>query len=212
MVKTTIIFSSGGSVALSFRLAELASFYQSEESIYDIGCDHGLLGLSFKTNPYSVDIISKTIDADITEPPYIFTLKINGQKAKIKKTNSLIFIAGMGGKTIIDILKNWSEENLLNCSQIVLSPHRNLLELRAYLHHENFILVGERVLSENNQFYEVFSVTKSKNIGPRVSLYGEELWERPESANYLKHQLGYLEYHRDCQSLAYLNYLKRLAK
>ena len=211
-------------MALSFRLAELASFYQSEESIYDIGCDHGLLGLSFKTNPqvssiylidpnpYSVDIISKTINADITEPPYIYTLKINGQKTKIKKTNSLIFIAGMCGKTIIDILKNWSAENLLNCSQIVLSPHRNLLELRAYLHHENFILVGERVLSENNQFYEVFSVTKSKNIGPRVSLYGEELWERPESANYLKHQLGYLEYHRDCQSLAYLNYLKRLAK
>ena len=211
-------------MALSFRLAELASYYQSEEYIYDIGCDHGLLGLSFKSNPkvkgiylidpnpYSVDIISKTLDADITEPSFIYPMKINGEETKISDPNSLVFIAGMGGKTIINILKSWPSENLLNCSQIVLSPHRNLLELRSYLHQENFKLVGERVLTENNQFYEVLSVTKSKNNGPRVSLYGEELWERPGSANYLKHQLGYLEYHRDSQSLAYLNYLKQLPK
>lgn len=210
-------------MALSNRLEFLASFYEGEESIYDIGCDHGLLGLSFKTNPkvkdiylidpnpYSVDLIKNTINAYITKPVLIHPLKISGEKTKIVSPNSLIFIAGMGGKNIIEILSSWSEENFKNCSQIVLSPHRYILELREFLIKNGFRLIKEAVFFENDQFYEMFSVKKGTE-GKGISLYGEEIWKSETGANYLEHRLKHLSHHRGPRYLDYLKYLKGLAK
>jgi tRNA (adenine22-N1)-methyltransferase len=210
-------------VALSNRLEFLASFYKGEESIYDIGCDHGLLGLSFKTNPkvkniylidpnpYSVDLIKKTIDSYITEPVLIYPLKISGEETKIVSPNSLVFIAGMGGKNIISILSSWREEDFANCSQIVLSPHRYILELREFLNENQFSLIKEAVFFENDQFYEMISITK-KPTGISVSPYGEELWKGEEGANYLKHRLRHLSHHREARYVEYLKYLKGLKK
>jgi tRNA (adenine22-N1)-methyltransferase len=210
-------------VALSNRLEFLASFYEGEESIYDIGCDHGLLGLSFKTNPkvkdiylidpnpYSVDLIKNSIDSYITEPILIHPLKISGEETKIISANSLIFIAGMGGKNIVEILSSWSEENFKNCSQIVLSPHRYILELREFLIKNGFSLIKEAVFFENDQFYEMVSVTKG-SAGGEISLYGDQMWQSEIGANYLEHRLKHLSHHREPRYLDYLKHLKGLAK
>lgn len=208
-------------MALSIRLDYLASFHQGEEFIYDIGCDHGLLGLRFLSNPnikeihlsdpnpYSIDIISKTVDADIPEHICLSLMKERGENIKITSSNSLVFIAGMGGKTIVDILKAWSEENILNCRSLVLSPHRNQFELRDFLIKKNLSLISESVIYEGNQFYEVIVVSKAQK-GRDVSIYGKDLWKGEVGAKYLAHQKKFLAKHQDSRSREFLNYLNSL--
>lgn len=206
---------------MSIRLDYLASFHQGEEFIYDIGCDHGLLGLRFLTNPnikeihlsdpnpYSIDIISKVLSTDIPKQPSLHLLKERGENIKITSSNSLVFIAGMGGKTIIEILKAWSEENILSCHSLVLSPHRNQFELRDFLIKKNLYLVSESVIFEGNQFYEVIVVSKTQK-GRDVSIYGIDLWKGEVGAKYLAHQKMFLAKHQDSRSRQFLNYLNSL--
>ena len=210
-------------MALSKRLDYLASHYQGEENVYDIGCDHGLLGLSFVTystvkkiylidpNPFSVDLIKESIDSYITEPVLIYPLKQSGENTKISSPNSIVFIAGMGGKTIVEILSAWSEEDYKNASQIVVSAHRGQLEMREFLRHCEFNVLREGVVIESGHFYEVLSVSKVRP-GPLVSLYGDDMWRMSESNQYLRHQISYLKHHRDEASQRYLNFLKSLPK
>jgi len=207
-------------VALAHRLASIASFYNNEESIYDIGCDHGLLGLHFQNypliknihlidpNPYSVELIKKDKDSYITEREKLIFKRESGEKIKITESNSLVFIAGMGGKTIIEILSEWDEQNFQNCSQIVLSPHRDHLKLREYLKNKGMKLVGETVIYDQERYYEILSVGLKGES--EVGLYGEKLWKTEASANYKMHLLKHLSVHRDTRTVNYLNYLKAL--
>ncbi len=210
-------------MAQSKRFEYLSSFYEGEGSVYDIGCDHGLLGLSFLSNPnitdvylidpnpYSVDIIKGNIDSYITKGKNIYPLRCSGEETKVQNSNSLIYIAGMGGKTIIEILSNWSEESLQNASQIVVSPHRNQLELRAFLRSIKMNVVKEGLVFEGAHYYEVISVSRTKG-NQLISEYGDEIWQTPMAANYLKHQVKFLQKHRDEESLKYLNFLNALGK
>src|SRR5690348_9300192 len=99
---------------LSERLLSLSRHYRNEKYIWDIGCDHGLLGLSFRDHELveeihlvdsSVPVIEKlkqTIDSYISKANLFIELK-EGQKIKPHSSSNLIFIAGMGGKEIGEI-------------------------------------------------------------------------------------------------------------
>lgn len=204
---------------LSRRLKTLRNYHSEQKIIWDIGCDHGQLGLSFLESTVTeinlVDPSELVIKSLYTLPidAYIQKgiLKIHykeGQKLNIDSINNLIFIAGMGGKEIGEIIVSLIPQ-LDDSSQFVISPHRKILELRSLLHSLPLSLISEQVIFEDGQFYQVL-VLRPGRSGEKVSLYGEKMWEGPEGREYLAHQLKVYKSHRDSGSQAYFDYLMSL--
>lgn len=203
---------------LSKRLQLIHSHYSGQKHIWDIGCDHGLLGLSFQGYPeveslHFVDpsgpvidkLKTKLKDSYITKKPF-FIHHQEGQSLIIESHSNCIFIAGMGGKEIEGIIQGLLPQ-LDESSQFVISPHRKILELRQSLSSLPVVLLKEELILEDGQFYQVISL--KKGTGARVSLYGEAIWEGETGEKYREHQLNYLSLHRDVASQEYSNWLNR---
>ncbi len=214
--------SSRVGVALSKRLSKIKSYYENERHVWDIGCDHGDLGLSFSDNQsveaiHLVDPSSKVIDQlqirikdSYITIPKINIKQIKGQKLTIEKQNNIIFIAGMGGKEIGEII-----QSLLplidSSSKIIISPHKNILELRVLLNQLPISLIDEDIVFENNQYYQLIVLRPDNSVSSsKVSLYGSLLWTKVHSENYRDHLLKYFVHHRGALSIGYVNYLKSL--
>lgn len=161
----------------------------------------------------SADVINaltiKVTGSYITTAGLIRIHKIRGQDFIPGSETKCIFIAGMGGKEIGEILTHLASYITIT-DRIVISPHRNILELRKYLLHSEFRLFDEVCLSENGQFYQILCLQKS-DILPQVSLYGDKLWGDLSGKEYLKYLVNALKSHQDEDSRAYLKYLIQLS-
>lgn len=207
-------------ITLSERLNSLRHFWNGEQHIWDIGCDHGDLGLSFidesikeihlvdPSRPVFDSLKEKVrvLDSYITKPK-VFITHSEGQKLTISSFNNLIFIAGMGGKEILEIILHLLPQ-LDSESSLVISPHRKILELRNALGKMPLALKKEMAIFENEQFYPVLHLKKGE--GEKVSPYGKELWKGKTGEAYRLHQLSAFSRHQDPLSRGYFEYLTSL--
>lgn len=188
-------------------------------TLWDIGCDHGLLGLSAKEYcPWISEVhlvdpslpvftqLKNVVDAHIPMAnlkPYLHHQA--GEELKIHTSNNIFVMAGMGGKTIMKILrhlrKSASEDDVF-----IIGPNRDILAVRAILREENWGLVAETLVEEDGLFYQ--QIALSPTLGSRaVSLYGEDFWQSAVGARYKSHLLDKLAVHRDAQTQAFLRFL-----
>ncbi|WP_408096463.1 tRNA (adenine(22)-N(1))-methyltransferase TrmK [Peredibacter sp. HCB2-198] len=220
MDRTTTNSSRVGDSSLSLRLSTLHHQYQNETSIWDIGCDHGLLGLSFLNHEHvkavhlvdPSDLVIKTLKdkfkATYISSPKLFIHHQPGQAVKLDPNSNCIFIAGMGGKEIGEIIQNLIPQ-LTSNDRLVISPHRKILELRVLLHSMNLDLLHEEVLKEDGQYYQIMVLAKSEKSG-LIPLYGEKLWTSETGREYRIHQLKHFDLHQDVASRQYISFLKSL--
>lgn len=160
----------------------------------------------------SLDVVKslnkKLIDSYITKQPFIKVLHQRGQDVVLDQESKLIFIAGMGGKEIQEIIKNLIPQ-LTSSDRLVISPHRNILELRKSLQLSSLRLVDEVSLFEDGQFYQILCLETSLGF-PHVSLYGDKIWQGPVGEQYRQHQIRSFSPHQDQASKAYVDHLKQL--
>lgn len=208
---------------LSHRLKTLAGFYHHQHiSVWDIGCDHGHLGLSFLNHTQvqtihlvdpSIEVIhvlkQKLVDSYITIPDSIKIHHQKGQKLILDSSLKTIFIAGMGGKEIQSILQNLIPQ-MNQDDRLVISPHRNILELRNFLNQSELGLLDELTLKEENQFYQVICLKRDQTL-PKLSLYGEKLWQGPVGEEYRQHLIRAYQTHQNPLSRAFLSFLVGLS-
>ncbi len=202
-------------VKLSERLATFASFYRNQDIIWDIGCDHGHLGLSFFKGESSPEIhlvdpaapVIKKLKEKINHSyiPMIQIFHQEGQEIKLNPESShFIFIAGMGGLEIIDILRRVLPQLRLG-DELLISPHNKVLDVRSYLGELAPLLLNEGVLSEGGIWYPYFHLGHGGRV---ISQYGDQIFEGESGRGYREHLLEKLSRHRDEESLRYLNFLK----
>ena len=190
--------------------------------MWDIGCDHGLLGLSFvdREDIVSVNLVdpsekvidvlkNKLKDSYITRRVKINVLKEKGQNLTVGKEKKIIFIAGMGGKEMSFIIQNLTPQ-LTYQDLLVLSPHRNILELRKQLHESGLGLLKELTIKEDGQFYQILCLSKSLEYPP-PSLYGEEVWMGETGTEYRHHILKSFSGHKDTNSKGLVSYLRNIS-
>ncbi|HXH29422.1 MAG TPA: tRNA (adenine(22)-N(1))-methyltransferase TrmK [Bacteriovoracaceae bacterium] len=209
-------FFSRGETRLSLRLKKLQQLQQGTEVIWDIGCDHGLLGTSFLTQPEikkihlvdpSEEVINKLRDTYITNEQISIHHGF-GQSIELDKNTKTIYIAGMGGKEIKEIILNLIPQ-LSETDQLIISPHRKILELRKFLENSPLRCAHEEVIEEANQYYQILSLTLKKNY-PEVSPFGDGLWESVTGTSYRRHQIQSFSLHKDVASVEYVRYLRGL--
>lgn len=207
---------------LSPRLNSLRLHYNSHESVWDIGCDHGKLGLSFLNepqvqkihlvdpSPHVINTLKHFIDSYITEGSFKLEVHAkNGQDVVPGPERKLILIAGMGGKEIESIITHLAQY-LSADDDLVISPHRDILPVREKLNSSAFFLGKESLVFDEGRFYQVISL-KMKGT-QKVHPFGEEIFRGGDGEKYRLHQIGALSAHQDLRSRAYVEYLRGLTQ
>lgn len=202
---------------LGSRLHHLYQWAQAAgpfADIWDLCCDHGRLGLhlyqahaaapeSKRCRVHLIDCVPGIIDKLHTRyAPWM------GEYLSIECCDSgdielpaagrqLIILAGVGGGTVVDILRRLMSDqgDLVSPVEFMLSPNRNAYELRAFLREHPFELIREEFVSEKGWHHEHLHLCLQEKgaVLERPDLVGSALWNplTDEKIGYIQTQIGH---------------------
>lgn len=156
---------------LSRRLEAVASYVPQGARLADVGSDHAYLPL-FLVEQGRIDF---AIAGEVVQGPYQSALQNVEQagqsdKISVRLANGLaaveltdqvstVTIAGMGGRLIADILEA-GKDRLVSVERLVLQPNNREDDVRRWLVANDFQLVTEEILEENDKIYEILVAEK----------------------------------------------------
>lgn len=165
---------------ISLRLKEIAKYVKGYQTMADIACDHGYLGiyavkylgikecLLTDINPLPLESARKNVEANALNPYFNFALG-NGLKP-LTKNYDVICIAGIGGCLMRDILIEGLNQ-LNKTKRLVLAPNTDAYEVRKFLKNNYFIVTNEEMVFDG-KYYEIIVAEKTNEI---VNYTEEEL-------------------------------------
>lgn len=207
---------------LSPRLEGIVSLVPKGLTVADVGCDHGYISIALVQR----EIAPSSVASDIKEGP-LLQAKKNVEKAGLtgkidtklypgidgleKGQAQVIVIAGMGQRTIADILSG-NMEVAKSAKYLILQPQSEIPEMREFIRDNGFHLVKNIMMREGDKFYFAMLVStenedtasksgianriKEKTNIPELDHYLDELdilfgldliYGDPEFAAYLRH-------------------------
>jgi len=153
---------------VSGRLQKIAHMVKYS-SVADIGTDHGYLpiflmqnglaerALAADVNPGPLESAQRNInEAGLGGP--ITTRLCNGLDCIDPADYEACVISGMGGGLIIDILRQ-NLEVAQSFKQLLLSPQRDVPDVRRFLHQHGFCINDEYMLEEKGKMYNILDVS-----------------------------------------------------
>ncbi len=155
----------------SIRLITALDWINQTDTLADVGCDHGYLaiaalekGISFvqlidnKQGP--LDVAYQNLDKNgLLECSNVLLTLGDGLSLLDERVNT-VAILGMGGELIAKILEEGKIKST-NVKQFILEANTKISLLRKYLLTNNYLIVGEKIVKENNKYYELLLVKKS---------------------------------------------------
>lgn len=177
---------------LSKRMKEIIKYVKKNSLVADIGTDHGYIPIHLIENKIS----KKVIATDLNKGPlskieksvksknledYIDIRLGDGLEPVKNFEVDTVIIAGMGGVLIRDILDK-ERKKTNSFVNFILQPNTASDKLREYLLENNFTIVDEKLVKENNLFYEILYVKEGKEKLPDYEFYeiGERLVENKD--------------------------------
>ena len=147
--------------SLTPRLRMIADLVPKSEVVCDIGTDHGYIAIYLAKN----SIAQKVIAADIKKGPLnqaeknislfnvsdsVETRLSDGFENIGQNEVQCAIIAGMGGETIAEILKNEK-----GCKYFVLQMQTAHRDLREFLSENGFVIEKEAIAKEGRKMYRM---------------------------------------------------------
>ena len=214
---------------LSPRLEAIVNLCPKSKVVADIGCDHGLVTAELVLEDIAKHVIATEKSEQCLNKAILFVDSINispfvsfrhgdGFNAitKYDKIN-LAIIAGMGGDEIIKILER-KPKRLYN---FILQPMKDAPLLREYLSQHGFKIVVDKLIKENDKFYDLLQVTKGRdkladleiafgktNFSENYEVFYDYLIKRKQKLEDFKNQVGELGYNLQTE---YENVLQALS-
>ena len=156
-------------IKISLRLQTIAKFCDKEDSVVDIGADHGLLSLYL----YKEKGLSSVFATDINEEALskakenftkynapIPTFVGDGIKDLDLQDYNTLVIAGMGSHTIMHILSDKSKLRSIN--KIIISSHNHPELVRKHLNTLGYYLEDEVVIYDKH-YYTIMKFLKGNH-------------------------------------------------
>ena len=176
----------------SNRLLTIASFISLNDSLIDVGCDHGYLGIYLKENNLIKEILLTDVNKNALNNAInninkknlnIDTYLTDGlNNIDISKYNT-ISMSGMGTKTILKILNN---KDLSSINKLIIESNNDLDILRSEINKYGFYLNDEITIYENNIYYVICLFTKKENrLSEEEILFGLLKQDKIPYYNYL---------------------------
>ena len=153
------------------RLKMIGDLVKANSFCLDVGCDHALLDIYLVKKNKNI----KAVASDIAEGPLnIAKNNIKRERLEGKIETRLgdgldtysddidtIIISGMGGRTMIGIMKNHLEV-LENVETIILSPNNYQEDVKRFLCKNGFYISNERLVREKKYIYQIIVFDKGK--------------------------------------------------
>lgn len=153
---------------LSKRLNALALFVSKDDSVVDVGCDHGYLSIYLKENKLVKNVIASDINKNALNNAInninkkklnIKTILSDGlENINLKNINTLI-ISGMGTNTILHILSDNTKLNKIN--KLIIQSNNDYDILRKELNNKGYYLDKEEYTFDKNKWYVTCLFIKS---------------------------------------------------
>lgn len=157
---------------LSKRLLSIAELVPKNSIVADVGTDHGYIPAYLIENQIS----KKVIGTDISQGSLNKIIKYIESSGCEKKVESrlgyglevikpyevdTVVIAGLGGVLINEILEK-DKEITDSITNFILQPMLGVKELRIYLMENNFRIIKEELVKDENKYYEIIFAKKGK--------------------------------------------------
>lgn len=160
---------------LSSRLHMVANQITPGKIVADIGTDHGYIPIYQVIN----DLSPFGYACDVNEGPLeraranVLLYGVEGKISLIlsdglknltdikEKNPQSIVIAGMGGLLIKRILGE-SMDIAKSADELILSPHSDLAQVRAFLYENGWCIISEDMVKEDGKFYTVIKAIKQE--------------------------------------------------
>ncbi|WP_105124163.1 tRNA (adenine(22)-N(1))-methyltransferase [Streptococcus suis] len=159
---------------LSKRLATVADYVPQGARLVDVGSDHAYLPL-FLVEQGRIEF---AVAGEVVQGPYQSALQNVEQagqsdKISVRLANGLaaveqsdqistVTIAGMGGRLIADILEA-GKDKLVSVERLILQPNNREDDVRRWLVANDFQIIAEEILEENDKIYEILVAEKGKS-------------------------------------------------
>jgi tRNA (adenine22-N1)-methyltransferase len=174
---------------LSTRLSAVLDLLKPCHCLADIGSDHGYL----ICEAVLAGKASRGVAVELSQDPYQQTVLAVVEaflmdEVSVRLGDGLgplhmgeadaLCIAGMGGKTIADILCR-GREKLESVKQLVLQPNVDAGKVRSCLKELGFVAEDETLVSDGGFIYQIISAAPKKNATPQIFadrlclMYGE---------------------------------------
>ena len=164
-------------MAISKRLKAIAKYIEGYETLADIACDHGYLGI-YAVEEYNLKEVLLT---DINPMPLasavknvesknlsnIISTKLGNGLEPLTKDYEVITICGIGGMLLKEILEE-GLERAKNAKRLILCPNSDLYEVRKFLADNDFDIIMEEVIHDY-KYYQIIVA----NYAGQAPLYSE---------------------------------------
>lgn len=159
---------------LSMRLTAIRDMVPKNSIVADIGTDHGYIPVSLIKNKISKKVIGTDVSKGSLDKIIDLVNSLDMGKEietrlgygldviKPYEVNTLI-IAGMGGMLIKDILVK-GKNTTKSINNFILQPMVGAKELREFLIKNNFKIVDEDLVYEEEKYYEIIFAVNSKSF------------------------------------------------
>ena len=194
-------------VPISRRLKCCAELVAPGARVYDVGCDHGYLGIYLLTQGLAAHVVASDLRPKPLErarenarrfgvSEQMDFVCCNGLEAMDGSQGDTIVIAGMGGDAIAGILEDcpWVRTGAY---RLILQPQSSGNDLRRYLGNRGFQILQERLVRDGGFVYSVMDCAYGggqplspgeQYLSPQLLEQGGELLEI-----YLEHVLNGLQ-------------------
>lgn len=150
---------------LSSRLLAIQYFVKKNSIVADVGTDHGYIPVYLIENNISKKVIASDISKSSLDKAIEYVKKLGYEKyidtrlgkgleiLKPYEVDTLI-LAGMGGLLISDIIEK-DIEIARSINNFIFQPMVAAEELRKYLYNNNLKIVDEKIIKEEDRYYEI---------------------------------------------------------
>lgn len=154
------------------RLHSALDWIECNDLLADIGCDHGYLAIEAlkKGIPFVQLIDNKEGPLNVARKnlgQYNFTDQTKFTLAsgllELDPKVTCVAILGMGGELIANILEEGMDK-AQNISKFILEANTKVSILRKYLYDNKFEIISEKIVKENNKYYELILCKKTNNL------------------------------------------------
>lgn len=166
------------------RIEAISQLIDNDESVIDIGCDHGFLAKMLRTKGNNKLIIcsdNKIGPLNNAKNNLIGYDNINFELTdgvdNIDTVCDVCVLAGMGHNTVISIIEN-NENYFRNCKKIIIQVNSVVAQMRQYLSNHKFQIIDECMVYDY-KYYQIMVVkTGQQHLNELQIEFGPVLLEK----------------------------------